>query len=142
MKRFLKGRTFNLLMYTFFAIALPLIALDWYFPFYNIVNQTKTIQIGFGGFIALLVVLAFTRKKIVKWVKSFDRVTWFKSIFMWLVYVFPSAFSLLIVAITYKYGQQFLYIFSCTFASHMLAGVFSIKAEKAKLEKFKRWVRK
>jgi len=93
-----------------------------------------------AGFVALLLLLTFARKKIVKWVKGFDKVTWFRSIFMWIVYIFPSAFALAIVAVTYNYGEAFLYIFGWTFVSHMLAGVFQIRAEKAKVENFKRWV--
>lgn len=141
MKRFTQGRAFNLLMYTLFAIVTPLVALNYWFPLYKIVNQTKVIQIGVGGFVALLIILAFARKKIVNWVKSFDRVTWFKGLFMWLVYIFPSAFALVVVAITYKYGEQFLYIFTVTFASHMLAGLFSIRAEQAKIARFKKYIR-
>lgn len=142
MKRFVNGRFFNLLMYTIFALIIPLVALDWQFPFYRLFETTKVVQIGVGGFIAMLVVLVFARKKIVKWVKGFDRVTWFRGIFMWLVYVFPSAFALAIVGITYVYGEKFLYIFSYTCLSHMVAGIFSIRAEKAKVKRFKEWVNK
>jgi len=142
MKKLLNSRVFNLLVYTLFAVALPLIALDWQFSFYTIFEKTKMVQIGVAGFVALVIVMAFARKKIVAWVKGFDRVTWFRSIFMWIVYVFPSAFALLIVAVTYRYGTQFLYIFGWTFVSHMIAGIFSIRAEKAKVLKFKKWVNK
>jgi len=140
MKDFLNGRFFNLLMYTISDLVIPLIALDYHFPFYSIFEKSTTVQIGFGGFVAVVFILAFARKKIVHWVKGFDRVTMFRSIFMWLVFVFPSAFAFVVVAVTYNYGQQFLYIFGFTLLSHMVAGIFSIRAEKAKLIKFKRWV--
>jgi hypothetical protein len=133
-------RVLFLILYVLFALGGPLIALDYQFSFVNFPSQPITFKIGIGGFIGLLIIVVFFSRNITNWAKSFDRVTWFKGFFRWLVFIFPAAFGAMFAIATYHFGELVVPIMVWTFLSHMVAGIFLVLAEKEKVDKFKKWV--
>lgn len=136
-------RAIYLAAYTVFALFIPIIAINAQFPLVEFITETTTTtyKIAIGGFIALVAVFAFFRKNLVKWAKGFDRVTWFRGIFKWLLFIFPTGIAYVVMTLTADYAEQFIPVITWTFVSHLIAGVFSVLAEAEKVERFKVWVK-
>lgn len=130
------------LLYTLFALIVPLIGLNAYFPFITILSKPLAYKIGVFGTVAVLIVLVFFRKHILKWVRGFDRVTAFRGIAMWITYVFPSVAMFGLIILVSNYSETFIPVFGILAGSHLIAGVFDVLKEKAKVDNFKKWVNK
>lgn len=129
-------------IYVFFALAVPLLVFNASFPFVNYLDMPPHFQRTVWGLFGIIITLVFFGKTILEWVKSFDRVTWLKGIFMWIVFVAPAGFGFVLLNLTSEYASEFAYILSWTFLSHMVAGLFKVLAAHEKAKAFKKWVLK
>jgi hypothetical protein len=129
-------------IYVFFALAVPLAVFNNSFPFVNYFEMPLEWRRSVWGLFALIITFVFFGKNIIEWVKSFDRVTWLKGIFMWIVFVAPAGLAFVLLRITSDYATEFAYILSWTFLSHMVAGFFKVLAAHEKAKAFKQWVLK
>jgi len=125
-----------------FALIIPLIVMNWKFPLTEYVDMSTTWKVSLWGWVGFMVVFVFGRKWIVNWVKGFDKVSMFKAVFIWLVFVAPIGIIYLVTLITHNYSEQFLEVFKWTTLSHMGAGAFLVLAKDAKAQDFKKWVNK
>jgi hypothetical protein len=127
--------------YVTFSLLLPIFIVNTKFPITDFFQGKSTAYtISFGVIIVALMVFFFFRNRIVEFAKSFDRVSLFKGITMWIVYVFPFALAFLLLRITARYTAEFTFIFGWMTVSYMVGGVFHILVRKEKVEKFKQWV--
>ena len=129
-------------IYVFFALAVPLAVFNNSFPFVNYFEMPLEWRRSVWGLFALIITFVFFGKNIMEWVKSFDRVTWLKGIFMWIVFVAPAGLGFVLLNLTSQYATEFAYILSWTFLSHMVAGFFKVLAAHEKAKAFKKWVLK
>ena len=130
------------ILYFLFALGGPVGAVLYQFPLTSWSEASAGYKLGMGAFLALIIIVVFFTKHIIAWAKKFDRITWFKGISKWMLFVFPSLFGLGFAIATYKFGELVVPIMVWTFLSHTVAGVFLVLAEKERVEKFKDWVRK
>jgi hypothetical protein len=129
-------------IYVFFALAVPLAVFNDSFPFVTYYDMPVEWRRSVWGLFALIITLVFFGKNIIEWVKSFDRVTWLKGIFMWIVFVAPAGLGFVLLNLTSQYATEFAYILSWTFLAHMVAGFFKVLAAHEKAKAFKKWVLK
>jgi hypothetical protein len=129
-------------IYVTFALFIPLAVFNDSFPFVNYFDMPPEWRRSVWGLFALIITVFFFGKNIIEWVKSFDRVTWLKGIFMWIVFVAPAGLAFVLLRITSEYATEFAYILSWTFLSHMVAGFFKVLAAHEKAKAFKQWVLK
>lgn len=125
-----------------FALVTPLIVLNHHFPFIAFVERSAQYQLSVIGVIGLLIILTFFRKQIVKWARSFEQVTVFKGIAIWLVHIFPTLFAFLIIFFATKYAEALVPVFGYTFVSNMIAGVFLALYEAERAEDYRKWLKK
>lgn len=125
-----------------FALVTPLIVLNHHFPFVSFVERSAQYQLSVIGVIGLLIILTFFRKQIVRWAKSFEQVTVFKGIAIWLVHIFPTLFAFLIIFFATKYAETLVPVFGFTFISNMIAGVFLALYESERAEDYRKWLKK
>jgi hypothetical protein len=125
-----------------FALVTPLIVLNHHFPFVTFIERSAEYQLSVIGVIGLLIILTFFRKQIVKWAKSFEQVTVFKGIAIWLVYIFPTLFAFLIIFFATKYAETLVPVFGYTLISNMIAGVFLAFYESERAEDYRKWLKK
>ena len=127
--------------YVVFSLLVPIFIVNIKFPFTNFFEGKSTAYtISFGIIIVMLMVFFFFRNRIVEFAKSFDRVSIFKGVIMWVVYVFPFAVAFLLLRLTAKYTAEFTFIFGWMTISYMIGGIFHILIHKEKVDKFKKWV--
>ena len=127
--------------YVVFSLLVPIFIVNIKFPFTNFFEGKSTAYtISFGIIIVMLMVFFFFRNRIVEFAKSFDRVSIFKGVIMWFVYVFPFAVAFLLLRLTAKYTAEFTFIFGWMTVSYMIGGIFHILIHKEKVDKFKKWV--
>jgi hypothetical protein len=124
-----------------FALATPLIVLNHYFPFVNFFEKPPEFRLSVIGIVGLLIILTFFRAQIVKWAKSFEQVTVFKGIAIWLVHVFPTFFAFLIVFFATRYAELLVPVFGFTLISNMISGVFLALYESERAEDYKKWLK-
>jgi hypothetical protein len=129
-------------IYVTFALFIPLAVFNDSFPFINYFDMPVEWRRSIWGLFALIITVFFFGKNIIEWVKSFDRVTWLKGIFIWIVFVAPAGLAFVLLRITSDYAAEFAYILSWTFLSHMVAGFFKVLAANEKAKNFKKWVLK
>lgn len=125
-----------------FALATPLIVLNHYFPFVTFFETPPEFRLSVIGVIGLLIILTFFRKQIVKWAKSFEEVTIFKGIAIWLVHIFPTLFAFLIVFFATRYAERLVPVFGFTLISNMIAGIFLALYESERAEDYRKWLKK
>lgn len=138
----MKNKIITWFAYTIFALVIPLVIINYHFPISFILNSPKAVQIGFGTFIAMIVLLTFFRKHIDDWVKSFDEITTLKGIFVYIDYIKLPFFMVLISYFMYTLGEKFLWVASLSLLSHCIAGFLYIRIKRKKVKAFKEWVRK
>ena len=127
--------------YVVFSLLVPIFIVNIKFPFTNFFEGKSTAYtISFGIIIVMLMLFFFFRNRIVEFAKSFDRVSIFKGVIMWVVYVFPFAVAFLLLRLTAKYTAEFTFIFGWMTVSYMIGGIFHILIDKEKVDKFKKWV--
>lgn len=127
--------------YVVFSLLVPIFIVNIKFPFTDFFEGKSTAYtISFGIIIVMLMVFFFFRNRIVEFAKSFDRVSIFKGVIMWIVYVFPFAVAFLLLRLTAKYTAEFTFIFGWMTVSYMIGGIFHILIHKEKVDKFKKWV--
>ena len=127
--------------YVVFSLLVPIFIVNIKFPFTNFFEGKSTAYtISFGIIIVMLMLFFFFRNRIVEFAKSFDRVSIFKGVVMWFVYVFPFAVAFLLLRLTAKYTAEFTFIFGWMTVSYMIGGIFHILVHKEKVDKFKKWV--
>ena len=127
--------------YVVFSLLVPIFIVNIKFPFTNFFEGKSTAYtISFGIIIVMLMLFFFFRNRIVEFAKSFDRVSIFKGVIMWFVYVFPFAVAFLLLRLTAKYTAEFTFIFGWMTISYMIGGIFHILVHKEKVDKFKKWV--
>ena len=127
--------------YVTFSLLLPIFIVNIKFPFTDFFEGKSTAYtISFGIIIVMLMVFFFFRNRIVEFAKSFDKVSVFKGVVMWFVYVFPFAVAFLLLRLTAKYTAEFTFIFGWMTLSYMVGGIFHILIHKDKVDKFKKWV--
>ena len=127
--------------YVVFSLLVPIFIVNIKFPFTNFFEGKSTAYtISFGIIIVMLMLFFFFRNRIVEFAKSFDRVSIFKGVIMWFVYVFPFAVAFLLLRLTAKYTAEFTFIFGWMTVSYMIGGIFHILIHKEKVDKFKKWV--
>lgn len=127
--------------YVVFSLLVPIFIVNIKFPFTDFFEGKSTAYtISFGIIIVMLMVFFFFRNRIVEFAKSFDRVSIFKGVIMWVVYVFPFAVAFLLLRLTAKYTAEFTFIFGWMTVSYMIGGIFHILIHKEKVDKFKKWV--
>ena len=127
--------------YVVFSLLVPIFIVNIKFPFTDFFEGKSTAYtISFGIIIVALMVFFFFRNRIVEFAKSFDRVSVFKGVIMWIVYVFPFALAFLLLRLTAKYTAEFTFIFGWMTISYMIGGIFHILIHKEKVDKFKKWV--
>lgn len=127
--------------YVVFSLLVPIFIVNIKFPFTNFFEGKSTAYtISFGIIIVMLMLFFFFRNRIVEFAKSFDRVSIFKGVIMWFVYVFPFAVAFLLLRLTAKYTAEFTFIFGWMTVSYMIGGIFHILVHKEKVDKFKKWV--
>lgn len=127
--------------YVTFSLLVPIFIVNIKFPFTDFFEGKSTAYtISFGIIIVALMVFFFFRNRIVEFAKSFDKVSIFKGVVMWIVYVFPFAVAFLLLRLTSKYTAEFTFIFGWMTVSYMIGGVFHILVHKDKVDKFKKWV--
>jgi hypothetical protein len=124
-----------------FALATPLIVLNHYFPFVTFFEKPPEFRLSVIGIVGLLIILTFFREQIVKWAKSFEQVTVFKGIAIWLVHVFPTFFAFLIVFFATRYAERLVPVFGFILMSNMISGVFLALYEKERAEGYKKWLK-
>jgi hypothetical protein len=125
-----------------FSLALPLVVLNHYFPFFTFVETPPEYTLSVIGVIGLLVILTFFRKQIVRWAKSFEEVTVFKGIAIWLVHIFPVLFAFLIIFFATRYAERLVPVFGYSLISNMIAGVFLALYERERTEDYRKWLKK
>ena len=125
-----------------FSLVLPLVVLNHYFPFFTFINRPPEYKLSVIGVVGLLVILTFFRKQIVRWAKSFEEVSVFKGIAIWLVHIFPVLFAFLIVFFATRYAQRLVPVFGYTLISNMIAGVFLALYERERTEDYRKWLKK
>lgn len=128
--------------FVFFSLVTPLIILNHYFPFISILDRPPQFTVSVIGVVGLLMILTFFRKEIVKWAKSFEEVTVFKGIAIWLVHVFPTLFAFLVIFFATRYAEQLVPVFGFSFISNMIAGVFLALYERERTEDYRKWLKK
>ena len=127
--------------YVVFSLLVPIFIVNIKFPFTNFFEGKSTAYtISFGIIIVMLMLFFFFRNRIVEFAKSFDRVSIFKGVVMWFVYVFPFAVAFLLLRLTARYTAEFTFIFGWMTISYMIGGIFHILVHKEKVDKFKKWV--
>ena len=127
--------------YVVFSLLVPIFIINIKFPFTNFFEGKSTAYtISFGIIIVMLMLFFFFRNRIVEFAKSFDRVSIFKGVIMWVVYVLPFAVAFLLLRLTAKYTAEFTFIFGWMTVSYMIGGIFHILVHKEKVDKFKKWV--
>ena len=127
--------------YVTFSLIVPIFIVNIKFPFTDFFEGKSTAYtISLGAIIVLMMMFFFFRNRIVEFAKSFDRVSIFKGITMWIVYVFPFAVAFLLLRITARYTAEFTFIFGWMTVSYMIGGIFHILVHKEKVDKFKKWV--
>ena len=127
--------------YVTFSLLVPIFIVNIKFPFTDFFEGKSTAYtISFGIIIVALMVFFFFRNRIVEFAKSFDKVSIFKGVVMWIVYVFPFAVAFLLLRLTAKYTAEFTFIFGWMTISYMIGGIFHILIHKDKVDKFKKWV--
>ena len=127
--------------YVVFSLLVPIFIVNIKFPFTNFFEGKSTAYtISFGIIIVMLMLFFFFRNRIVEFAKSFDRVSIFKGVIMWFVYVFPFAVAFLLLRLTARYTAEFTFIFGWMTISYMIGGIFHILVHKEKVDKFKKWV--
>jgi hypothetical protein len=127
--------------YVVFSLLVPIFIVNIKFPFTNFFEGKSTAYtISFGIIIVMLMLFFFFRNRIVEFAKSFDRVSIFKGVIMWFVYVFPFAVAFLLLRLTARYTAEFTFIFGWMTVSYMIGGIFHILVHKEKVDKFKKWV--
>ena len=127
--------------YVVFSLLVPIFIVNIKFPFTNFFEGKSTAYtISFGIIIVMLMLFFFFRNRIVEFAKSFDRVSIFKGVVMWFVYVFPFAVAFLLLRLTARYTAEFTFIFGWMTVSYMIGGIFHILIHKEKVDKFKKWV--
>lgn len=127
--------------YVVFSLLVPIFIVNIKFPFTNFFEGKSTAYtISFGIIIVMLMLFFFFRNRIVEFAKSFDRVSIFKGVIMWVVYVLPFAVAFLLLRLTAKYTAEFTFIFGWMTVSYMIGGIFHILVHKEKVDKFKKWV--
>jgi hypothetical protein len=124
------------------SLGAPLGVLNYYFPFVTFFDKPPEFKLSVIGVIGLLVVLTFFRKQIVKWAKSFEKVTVFKGIAIWLVHIFPTLFAFLIVFFATRYAQRLVPVFGYSLIFNMIAGVFLALYESERAEDYRKWLKK
>lgn len=124
------------------SLGAPLGVLNHYFPFVTFFDKPPEFKLSVIGVIGLLVVLTFFRKQVVKWAKSFEKVTLFKGIAIWLVHIFPTLFAFLIVFFSTRYAQRLVPVFGYSLIFNMLAGVFLALYESERAEDYRKWLKK
>ena len=124
-----------------FALATPLIVLNHYFPFVTLFETPPEFRLSVIGIVGLLIILTFFRKQIVKWAKSFEQVTVFKGIAIWLVHIFPTFFAFLIVFFATRYAERLVPVFGFILISNMISGVFLALYERERAEDYKKWLK-
>ena len=128
--------------FVFFSLLTPLIVLNHHFPFVTILDKPPEFSVSVMGIIGLLVILTFFRKQIVKWTKSFDEVTVFKGVAIWLVHIFPTLFAFLIMFFATRYAERLVPVLGFTLISNMIAGVFLALYERERAENYRIWLKK
>ena len=127
--------------YVVFSLLVPIFIVNIKFPFTNFFEGKSTAYtISFGIIIVILMLFFFFRNRIVEFAKGFDRVSIFKGVIMWVVYVLPFAVAFLLLRLTAKYTAEFTFIFGWMTVSYMIGGIFHILVHKEKVDKFKKWV--
>ena len=129
-------------LFVFFALGVPLMVFNTEFPLRYYFNMPPQFRWSSAGLFGMLLVLLFFKKQISDWVKGMDRVTWLRGLFMWTMFVFPSAIAYGLLQLTQHYAPQFAYILGWTFISHLIAGVFKVMSENERAKEFKKWVLK
>jgi len=124
-----------------FALVNPLIVLNHYFPFVTFFEKPPEFRLSVIGIVGLLIILTFFRAQIVKWAKSFEQVTVFKGIAIWLVHVFPTFFAFLIVFFATRYAERLVPVFGFILISNMISGVFLALYESERAESYKKWLK-
>jgi hypothetical protein len=134
-------KTWFYLGFITFALATPLIVLNHYFPFVQFLEQPPQFKLTVIGSVGLFVILTFFRKEIVRWAKSFEQVTVFKGIAIWLVHIFPTLFAFLIVFFATRFAERLVPVFGFTLISNMIGGVFLALYERERAEDYKKWLK-
>lgn len=127
--------------YVTFSLLLPIFIVNLRFPFKDLLEGKSTwYKLSLGAIIVMLMVFFFFRNRIVEFAKGFDRVSIFKGIVMWVVYIIPVVFAFLVVRLTAQYTAEFTFILGWMSVSYMIGGVFHVLIHKEKVDKFKKWV--
>lgn len=127
--------------YVTFSLLLPIFIVNIKFPYTDLLEGKSTwYTLSLGAIIVMLMVFFFMRNRIVEFAKSFDRVSIFKGIVMWVVYIIPVVFAFLVVRLTAQYTAEFTFILGWMSVSYMVGGVFHVLVHKEKVDKFKKWV--
>lgn len=124
-----------------FSLAVPLIVLNHTFPFVTFLEKPPEFRLSVIGILGLFIILTFFRAQIVKWAKSFEQVTVFKGIAIWLVHVFPTFFAFLIIFVATRYAEALVPVFGFVVISNMIAGVFLALYESERAEDYKKWLK-
>lgn len=127
--------------YITFSLLVPIFIVNIKFPFTNFFEGKSTFYtLSVGAMIVFAMLFFFFRNRIVEFAKSFNRVTLFKGIVMWFVYVMPFAVAFLLLRLTAAFTAEFTFIFGWMTVSYMIGGIFHILIHKEKVDKFKQWV--
>ena len=130
------------MLFVFFALIVPIAVFNSRFPFAIFREMSSNFQFSVAGLFGMLIILLFFRKQLSDWVKGFDKVTWLRGLFMWMMFVFPTGVAYALLQLTQQFAPQFAYILGWTFLSHLIAGVFKVAAANEKAKDFKKWVLK
>lgn len=127
--------------YVTFSLLLPIFIINIKFPFTDFFEgKTTFYKLSLGIIIVLPMVFFFFRNRIAEFAKGFDRVSLFKGIVMWFMYIIPIVFAFVVVRLTASYTAQFTFILGWMSVSYMIGGVFHVLVNKEKVDKFKKWV--
>jgi hypothetical protein len=127
--------------YVTFSLLLPIFIVNIKFPFTDFFEGKSTFyKLSLGAMIVLTMVFFFFRNRIAEFAKGFDRVSIFKGIVMWFMYIIPVVFAFVVVRLTASYTAQFTFILGWMSVSYMIGGVFHVLVNKEKVDKFKKWV--
>lgn len=127
--------------YVTFSLLLPIFIVNIKFPFTDFFEgKTTFYKLSLGIIIVLPMVFFFFRNRIAEFAKGFDRVSLFKGIVMWFMYIIPIVFAFVVVRLTASYTAQFTFILGWMSVSYMIGGVFHVLVNKEKVDKFKKWV--
>jgi hypothetical protein len=135
-------RRFYYSLFVFFALVAPLLVFNSRFPFATFMDMSSQFQFSVAGLFAMLIIVLFFRKQLSDWVKGFDRVTWLRGLFMWIMFVTPVGIGYALLMLTKSYSEDFTYILGWTFISHLIGGLFKVFAANEKAKDFKKWVLK